>query len=198
MPGLRTIFPRSLAQATRCVAVAFRLRRVVLLAPSIVLLMITAALFAACAGSSSTMRATPGTAVPIAPVTFATTTIRIEGAATRTINVEVATTAAQSERGLGYRDSLAADAGMIFDLHTTTRPTFWMKGMRIPLDMVWIGEDKRVAGVAANVAPQPGVADDQLRRYSSDTPVRYVLELNAGAAARLGFAPGTQLAFALP
>lgn len=180
-------------------AVAFRLRRGVLLAPSIVLLMITAALFASCAGSSSTMRATPGTSVStVAPVTFATTTIRIEGAATRTISVEIAATAAQSERGLGYRDSLATDAGMIFDLHVTTRATFWMKGMRIPIDMVWIGEDKRVAGVAANVAPQPGVADDQLRRYSSDTPVRYVLELNAGAAARLGFAPGTQLAFALP
>jgi len=178
------------------VARAFSPRPVVRLAPSIVLLTITVTLFAACAESPGVTR----TPTPeVAPVTFATTTIRIEASpAPRSIDVEVATTAAQSERGLGYRDSLGTDAGMIFDLHTTTRPTFWMKGMRIPLDMVWIGEDKRVAGVAANVAPQPGVADDQLRRYSSDTPVRYVLELNAGAAARLGLAPGTQLAFALP
>jgi uncharacterized membrane protein (UPF0127 family) len=112
--------------------------------------------------------------------------------------VEVATTPAQTERGLGYRDALAPDAGMIFDLHTTRSIGFWMKGMRFALDMVWIGEDKRVVAITAGIQPQPGVPDGQLLRHSPNTPVRYVLELNAGAAERLGILTGTQLSFDLP
>jgi uncharacterized membrane protein (UPF0127 family) len=165
-----------------------------------------AVLLVACSGSShlSLARTSPTPTSPTATpevvhALSGTTQIRFEtpqGA--RDIDVEVASTPAQSERGLGYRDSLAPDAGMIFDLHETRVPTFWMKGMRFALDMVWIGEDKRVAGVTTNVQPQPGAPDEQLRRYSAPLPVRYVLELNAGAAARLGMIDGAQLTFALP
>ena len=95
-------------------------------------------------------------------------------------------------------DALPDDAGMLFDLHEMRIPVFWMKGMRFPLDMVWIGEDRRVAEVTANVSPQPGVADGDLARISPASPVRYVLELNAGAAGRYGLGAGTQLAFDLP
>lgn len=155
-----------------------------------------ALLLAACGGSSRATR----TPVPeVTPVSFDSIRIHIEAPqGARDIDVEIAATGAQSERGLGYRDALPADAGMIFDLHTATRPTFWMKGMRFPLDMVWVGDDKRVASITADIPPQPGVPDDQLRRYASDTPVRYVLELNAGATSRLGLAPGSQLSFTLP
>lgn len=167
-----------------------------------IVLLALAAFGAACSGSSyASPTATPSTATAtvVPPVAFSTTQLRIEGpGAVGTIDVDVATTEAQSERGLGYRDALAPDAGMIFDLHQTRRTEFWMKGMRFALDMVWIDADKRVAGVTADVQPQPDAPDDQLRRYSSDVPVRYVLELNAGAAARLGIAAGTQLGFTLP
>ncbi len=112
--------------------------------------------------------------------------------------MEVATTPAQTERGLGYRDTLAPDAGMVFDLLTNRAPGFWMKGMRFPLDMVWIGEDKRVVAITAGVQPQPGAPDSQLLRYPPPIAVRYVLELNAGAAERLGIVTGTQLSFELP
>ncbi len=157
-------------------------------------------LIVACSSSSSAKPpAPPAATAEVTPVAFTTTQLRIKAPqGARDIEVEVASTAAQSERGLGYRDALAADAGMIFDLHTTHRAEFWMKGMRFALDMVWIGEDKRVVSITPNIPPQPGVPDAQLRRYSPDVPVRYVLELNANAAARLGIAPGTQLAFALP
>lgn len=112
--------------------------------------------------------------------------------------VEVATTAEQSDRGLGYRDSLFERGGMLFDLHQTTTPVFWMKGMRFALDMVWIGEDKKVIAVTANVPPEPGVADAALKRYSPPSPARWVLELNAGAAAMFGIAAGTELGFDIP
>jgi len=133
------------------------------------------------------------TAVP--PVAFDTTTLRFGSTA---ISVEVAGTAEQQQRGLGYRDALEADAGMLFDFHTVQTGELWMKGMRFPLDFVWIDEAKRVSEITADVAPEPGVPDAQLRRYRSRAPVRYVLELNAGAAARFGIAPGTQIQFESP
>lgn len=162
-----------------------------------------AALLAACSSSphASPTRTSPTATPDAVQILFGTTQIHIdtpEGARARAIDVEVASTPAQSERGLGYRDALAPDAGMIFDLHETRVATFWMKGMRFPLDMVWIGEDRRVVGITADVRPEPGVDDGQFHRYSSTAPVRYVLELNAGAAARIGLTPSSQLTFALP
>jgi hypothetical protein len=151
---------------------------------------------AACSGSSNHTGLTatpdaPATAT-VEPIAFGTMDLR---AGDRVLRVEVASTEAQSERGLGYRDALAADAGMLFDLHDVHVPVFWMKGMRFPLDMVWIDDAKRVVDVTRDVQPQPGEKDDELRRYSPGAAVRYTLEVNAGAAERLGLAPGTQLAF---
>ncbi len=156
----------------------------------ILVLAAAACIGAACSGAS---QATPGSATPaVSPVAFSTTQLRY---ARNVLRVEVASAPTQTERGLGYRDALAADAGMIFDLHETRVPRFWMKGMRFPLDMVWIDAEKRVVGVTSNVPPQPDAADAELRRYSPSLPVRWVLEVNAGAASRLGLTPGTQLSF---
>lgn len=131
----------------------------------------------------------------VAPIAFQSTELR---AGTQTIHVEIASTAAQGERGLGYRDALDPDAGMIFDLHQSRVPVFWMKGMRFPLDIVWVDASKRVTGVERDVPPEPGVADANLHRYSPPDPARYVAEVNAGAAASLNLTPGAQLSFDLP
>ncbi len=179
---------------------------------SLVLVLALAGVIAACSSSSSSSpygssaKTSPASvassASPVPTVVFGATTItypsRDDPGATIVIDTEVASTPSQSERGLGYRDSLPAGAGMIFDLHNAGVPTFWMKGMRFALDMVWIGDDKRVASVTTDIPPEPGVVDEKLTRYSPQSPARYVLELNAGAAARLGLTPSTQLTFALP
>jgi uncharacterized membrane protein (UPF0127 family) len=115
-----------------------------------------------------------------------------------TLRVEVASTASERARGLGGRQSLVDDAGMLFDLGVTRVPSFWMKDTVIPLDMVWINEDKSVQGVTADIATEPGVSDRALKRYSPSEPVRYVLELNAGTAERIGLTAGEQLTFEAP
>jgi uncharacterized protein len=164
--------------------------------------LVIAILAGACARDASPMKtATPAASATatVAPVSFPESqldfrTARGDGA----LRVEVASTPEQSERGLGYRDALADDAGMLFDLHRTRAQEFWMKGMHFALDFVWIGEDKRVVAVTAGVQPEPGIADAELRRYASPVPVRYVLEVSAGTAARLGIVPSTELTFDLP
>jgi uncharacterized membrane protein (UPF0127 family) len=158
---------------------------------------------AGCSSSGRNSSATPAVTTTatdaVTPVTFETTSITYAlDNSTATLDVEVASTPAQSERGLGYRDSLPDDAGMLFDLHETKIPQFWMKGMRFPLDMVWIGDDKRVAAITKGVPAQPGAADADLARISPPVPIRYVLEINAGAADRHDLRTGAQLAFDLP
>ena len=112
-----------------------------------------------------------------------------------TLHVELAATAQERQTGLGGRTAMGADEGMLFDLGDNRIASFWMKDTLIPLDMVWIAEDMRVTGVEASVQPQPGASDADLRSYTSQVPVRYVLELNAGEAARRGIGGGSLLEF---
>ncbi|HET7755274.1 MAG TPA: DUF192 domain-containing protein, partial [Anaeromyxobacteraceae bacterium] len=105
------------------------------------------------------------------------------------VAVEVARTPDELARGLMNRTSLAEDAGMLFVFPATEEHTFWMKNTLIPLDMIFISEDRTVVGVVADAAPltldarSPGVAS------------RYVLEVTGGWAARHGVAPGDRVAF---
>ena len=67
-------------------------------------------------------------------------------------------------------------------------PSFWMKGMRFPLDIVWI-KDGRVVDVSADVPPPRG-PNAPLPTYSPDRPANRALEVNAGWAADHGVAAG--------
>ena len=110
--------------------------------------------------------------------------------------VEVASDSDSRSTGLSYRDSLEPDAGMLFLMPGQGVQTFWMKEMRFPLDMVWIGADCQVTGVTRDVPfPAPGTPDSDLPRYSSPEDTLYVLEINAGLAAELGIGAGTEVAF---
>jgi uncharacterized membrane protein (UPF0127 family) len=157
--------------------------RPMLVVASLVLLLATA-----CGDAGGSATPTPTSGLPV-------TDVRYDGG---TMRVEVANTPDDRAQGLSDRDRLAADAGMLFDLGETRVPGFWMKDMRFPLDMVWIDEHKMIVGVAVDVQPQPGVPDSELRRYSPDVPVRYVLEINSGASLRLGLEAGDRVEFELP
>lgn len=97
------------------------------------------------------------------------------------VSVEVANTADSRAKGLGGRASLAKDSGMIFTFDSqNVTPTFWMKGMEIGLDIIWINDGK-VVGMAKNIpAPPPGATDSRLTLYNPGQPIDYVLEVNSG------------------
>jgi uncharacterized membrane protein (UPF0127 family) len=76
---------------------------------------------------------------------------------------------------------------MLFIFQRSRPVTMWMKNTLIPLDMVFIGPDGRVNGLAQRAVPE------SLALISSPGPVRAVLELKAGSAARLGLGPGDQV-----
>lgn len=98
--------------------------------------------------------------------------------------VEVADTNETRAQGLMFRTEMAADAGMLFDFKTEQPVYFWMKNTYLPLDMIFIRANGTVARIEANTVPLSE------RSVPSGSPVRYVLEINAGRAAQIGLKPG--------
>jgi len=88
--------------------------------------------------------------------------------------------------GLGYRDQLPEGRGMLFFLPRREIQTFCMRGMQIPLDIIWITQGK-VVGIEAQVAPT------YEGNLFSPVPVEFVLEVPGGFAAKHGIKPGTQV-----
>ena len=109
----------------------------------------------------------------------------------REVAVEIADTPAKQERGLGYRDSLAWDSGMYFPYQRARMLTFWMKGMRFAIDIVWI-RDGRIIDLHPNVPFEPGGNGPRVRpREAADA----VLEVPAGYAGASGWRIGDRVRF---
>ena len=106
--------------------------------------------------------------------------------------VEVADNEAERERGLMFRDEMAADHGMVF-VHDAEEPlSYWMKNTKIALDILYFDRSRRLVSVAH--AP-PCSAGNACPPFPSTGPALYVLELNAGTAEELGVAVGDELKF---
>ena len=67
---------------------------------------------------------------------------------------------------------------------------FWMKGMLIPLDIIWIS-DNTVVGLEKNVPPPANPAQTDPLQYHAPQPVDAVLELFSGQAKELNIDVGT-------
>jgi len=109
-----------------------------------------------------------------------------------TVHVEVVADDDTRQQGLMYRDVLPPDRGMIFMFTKIGNYPFWMKNTLIPLDMIWIDDQKKIAHVAPNVPPCKA---DPCPSVPPNADARYVLELAAGVAARHGLANGQTLRF---
>ena len=107
--------------------------------------------------------------------------------------VEVAATPEERARGLMFRDELAAEHGMLF-IHEREEPqAYWMKNTRIPLDILYFDDARHLVAQQRDVPPC--TLGDGCPPYPSDAPARYVLELNAGEAARLNLQDGAEIRF---
>lgn len=108
------------------------------------------------------------------------------------IRTELAVGVIAKARGLSNRDELPDGRGMLFSFGRAGEHSFWMRGMRFPIDIVWI-RDGAVVGVTPDIDPQRGVALWELRMYRPPEPADEVLELPAGYAAAHGIAAGTRI-----
>jgi uncharacterized membrane protein (UPF0127 family) len=113
--------------------------------------------------------------------------------ASSTMRFEIADTPAKQELGLGNRSTVPDDYGMLFVFPKDSDPGFWMKDMRVPIDMIWMDSTGTIVKVDPSVSPAtyPTV-------YQSPVPVTYVLETRAGYAADHGWTVGTKAPLPAP
>lgn len=110
-----------------------------------------------------------------------TPTVTLRG---HTYRVEIADDNSERARGLMYRDSMEADAGMLFLFERQEPQAFWMKNTRIPLDILYFDQQWKLVGWSLNTPPCS--LGDRCPSYPSQAPARFVLELNAGTTERIG------------
>jgi uncharacterized membrane protein (UPF0127 family) len=98
-------------------------------------------------------------------------------------------------RGLMFRDSLAQDRGMLFIHGKQQRWQYWMYNVRFPLDVIWMDRERRIVEIVRNTQPCKEAKSSDCPRYGGAAEALYVLELNAGGAARQGLKVGDVLSF---
>jgi uncharacterized membrane protein (UPF0127 family) len=102
------------------------------------------------------------------------------------VKAEVVRTPDRLYLGLSYRRQLPPGTGMLFCMPEKQVQVFCMRGMRFPLDFIWIADD-RVAGITYNVPPTfPG-------NLTSPESVNYVLEVPGGFATERGLKVGDRV-----
>lgn len=101
----------------------------------------------------------------------------------RTFTVEIADESQERAAGLMFRETMPDDRGMLFVFEETRQLAFWMKNTPMPLDLLFIGPDGKIKAIL------PGEPYSEAA-ISPDQPVRYVLELKAGTAAKQGVSDG--------
>lgn len=105
------------------------------------------------------------------------------------VTVEIAATPAKRNFGLMYRKDLGPDAGMLFVFDETSEHSFWMKNTPLPLDMIFLDEDRRIVGIVRDATPFTTTS------RTVGKPSRYVLEVHGGFSAKHGLADGAQARF---
>lgn len=130
-------------------------------------------LLISCANAPEPVPAAPGRAVtPTRSLTF----LDARGDSITTLRVALAQTEQEISTGLMDVRSMEADAGMLFIFGSDEPRSFWMANTPLSLDMFFVDSEFRIRRIHANTTPLSH------QSYTSDAPVRYVIETNAGYA----------------
>jgi hypothetical protein len=103
--------------------------------------------------------------------------------------VELAKTDQARQRGLMFRKELGEKEGMLFLYDTPGVYYFWMKNTLIPLDIIFLDENKRVIYVSKNTPP---CKTANCPSYGTDQKSLNILELKGGKADKYGIKVGDQ------
>lgn len=105
-------------------------------------------------------------------------------------NVELAITDEERTLGLMSRNSLDRNKGMLFIFNEEGMYPFWMKDTLIPLDIIWINQNKEVVFISENTQP---CKEDLCPTVNPNQKARYVLEINAGISKEIGLKVGDKV-----
>lgn len=105
-------------------------------------------------------------------------------------SLKVANTSAAITKGLGGLASLPENQGMLFSFDKAGDWCFWMKGMRFPLDIIWLNTQKTVIYLKPNVSPKT-----YPQTFCPSAQARSVIELDAGQIKQAGIRLNQTLSF---
>ncbi len=109
--------------------------------------------------------------------------------ASQRVAVELAETPEERAKGLGDRDRLPWDTGMYFVYDRPAFYSFWMKGMRFSIDIIWIRKG-RIVDVHRDVPFEEGGNGPTVRPREA---IDAVLEVPAGYSAASGWRIGSRV-----
>ena len=141
-----------------------------------------------CCSGCSRVQGPPSPSTASAPV-GPRVELRPEGRPLTVVQVELARTPQEQQKGLMYRERLDDGRGMLFLFDHPHGLSFWMHNTYIPLDMIFIGADRRVVGVVENATP----LTDEPRAVEGIS--QFVLEVPGGFSAAHRIGPGTPAKF---
>jgi uncharacterized membrane protein (UPF0127 family) len=107
----------------------------------------------------------------------------------KTIDIEIADDEYSTQTGLMYRKSMNNNQGMLFIFLDVDYRAFYMKNTEIPLDIIFIAEDKTIVSIQKNAQPMNETS------LPSEAPAKYVLEVNAGMSDEWSLAKGDRIEF---
>jgi len=116
----------------------------------------------------------------------------------KVLETEVMVSDEDRQMGLMFRPSLPLDHGMLFIFEQPDFHGIWMKNCKFPIDIVWLDAEARVVHVAPKVPPCTAKQDKDCPVYYPISRASYVVELNAGQAAKEKAVLGSKLEFTLP
>jgi len=96
------------------------------------------------------------------------------------LQIEVADTKEKRSKGLGGREVLASNSGMLFIFPKEDKYSFWMKGLKFPIDIIWIRKNIVVDIIRNAKHPEKNQKDEILPTYLPREQVDMVLEVNGG------------------
>jgi uncharacterized membrane protein (UPF0127 family) len=99
------------------------------------------------------------------------------------LSVQLAATPEQREAGLAGMEHISDTEGMMFIFSEPRRIGFWMKGVKFPLDILWLNKGKIIA-ISDNIPIEPGKKENELPVYYPPSEADRVIEVNAGWAFR--------------
>lgn len=102
------------------------------------------------------------------------------------ITAEIADEPKEQELGLSFRDGLGTNDGMLFVFGYEDNWAFWMKDMRIPIDMIWVNTQGKIVHVQKNAQP----CEEGCDSYIPPAPAKYVIEVNSGFSEKHGLKIG--------
>jgi len=120
------------------------------------------------------------------PISF-----EVEGGAPVLVDAEVVASDRARQRGLMFRKEISDGEGMLFVFEEEAEHPFWMKNTYVPLDMIFVGSDKTIVGIARDTTPLSE------KSVTVGVKSRFVIEVPAGFSTRAGIHRGQKVRFDL-